>query len=66
MKTYAMCDTYTWQRRSLFIREKPNLSSVKLLHKDYERKGSVAKTNLFMSLKGLGAKTDWLAINLQP
>jgi hypothetical protein len=38
-----MCDTYTWQRRSLFIRDKPIHSSERALHKDYYRKGSVAK-----------------------
>jgi hypothetical protein len=30
-----------------------------MLHKDYDRKGSVEKKNLVMSLKGLGVKTDW-------
>jgi hypothetical protein len=50
-----MCDMYTWQRRGLFIRDKPILSSEKL-HKDYDRKNSVAKNkSLVVSLKGLGA-----------
>jgi hypothetical protein len=38
-----MCDTYTWQRRSLFIRDKPVFSSERVLHKehkDYDRNGS--------------------------
>jgi hypothetical protein len=38
-----MCDTYTWQRRSLIIRDKPILSSERILHKDYDRKVSVEK-----------------------
>jgi hypothetical protein len=41
--TCYMCDTYTWQRRSLFVRDKPTLSSERMLHKDYDRKGSVEK-----------------------
>jgi hypothetical protein len=34
-----------------------------MLHKDYYRKGSVEEKNLLVSLKGLGAKTKWLAVN---
>jgi hypothetical protein len=40
---YYMCDTYTWQRLNIFIRDKPIFSSDRMLHKDYDRKGSVAK-----------------------
>jgi hypothetical protein len=40
-----MYDMYTWQRPSIFIREKPIFSSERLLHKDYEGNGSVAKKN---------------------
>jgi hypothetical protein len=29
-----------------------------MLHKDYDRNGSVAETSLVFSLKGLGAKTN--------
>jgi hypothetical protein len=36
-----------------------------MLHKNYDRKGSVADKDLFMSLKGPDAKMDWLAINRQ-
>jgi hypothetical protein len=36
-------ETYIWQRRSLFVTETPILSSEKVLHKDYDRKGLVAK-----------------------
>jgi hypothetical protein len=50
---------YTWQRPSIFIRDKPILSSERMLHKDYDCKGSVAKEKtLIMSLKRLGAKTN--------
>jgi hypothetical protein len=46
----------------LFIRDKPNLSPERRLHKDYDRKGSVKK-NLVVNLKGLGAKTACLVVN---
>jgi phosphoribosylaminoimidazole (AIR) synthetase len=36
-----------------------------MLHKDYDRKGSVEKKMLVVSLKGLGGKTNWLAVNRQ-
>jgi hypothetical protein len=39
-------------------RDKPMLSSERLLHKDYDRMGSVNKKSLVVSLKGLGAKTN--------
>jgi hypothetical protein len=44
----------------LFKRDKPALSSEKMLHKDYDCKGSVAKKKktLVVILKGLGAKTN--------
>jgi hypothetical protein len=35
-----------------------------MLHKDYDRKGSVKKY-LVVGLKGLDAKTNWLAVNCQ-
>jgi hypothetical protein len=42
----------------MFIRGKPILSSERKLHKDYDRKGSVAKNkSLVVSLKVLDAKT---------
>jgi hypothetical protein len=37
-----MCDMYTWQRPSIFKRDTPIFSSERVLHKDYDRKGSVA------------------------
>jgi hypothetical protein len=36
-----------------------------MLRKDYDRKGSVAKKSLVVSLKGFDAKTNWLAGNRQ-
>jgi hypothetical protein len=61
--TCCKCDTYTWQRRNLFIRDKPILSSEKIWHVDYDSKGSVEKKWLVVSFKGLGAQTNWLAVN---
>jgi hypothetical protein len=52
-----MCDTYTWQRKNLFIRDNFFLSSERILRKEYDRKGSVEKS-LVVKLKGLGAKTN--------
>jgi hypothetical protein len=44
---------------SIFIRDKPIFKSERILHKDYDRKGSVAEIkSLVVSLKGLGAKTN--------
>jgi hypothetical protein len=33
-----------------------------MLWKDYDRNGSVEKKSVVVSLKGLGAKTNWLAV----
>jgi hypothetical protein len=60
-----MCEMYTWQRPSIFIRDKPIFSSERMLHKDYYRKSSVEKKTLIVDLKGLYAKTKWIAVNLQ-
>jgi hypothetical protein len=38
-----MGDTYIWEKRNLFKRVKPILSSKRLLRKDYYPKGSVEK-----------------------
>jgi hypothetical protein len=53
---YVQYDHLT--KRSLFIRDKPILSSEKMLHKDYDSKGSVTKKSLVVILKGLGAKRN--------
>jgi hypothetical protein len=60
-----MCDTYTWQRPSIFIRDKPIISSERMLHKDYDLKGWVAKENLWSNLKWLGAKMNRSVVILQ-
>jgi hypothetical protein len=36
-----------------------------MLHKDYYRRSSAEKKILVVGLKGLDAKTDWLAVNRQ-
>jgi hypothetical protein len=47
------------KRPSIFIRDKPIFSSERVLHKDYDRNGSVEKEmSLVVSLKGLDAKTN--------
>jgi hypothetical protein len=47
------------ERPSIFIREKPILSSERVLPKDCDCKGSVGKKkSLVMSLKGLGSKKN--------
>jgi hypothetical protein len=54
------------ERRNLFISDKHTLSSGKMLYKDCDRKGSVAKKKyLVMNLKGLGTKTNSLTIKKQ-
>jgi hypothetical protein len=55
-----MCEMYTW-----YIRDKPILSSERMLRKDYYGRGSVGKEISGRGLKGLDAKTNWLAVNRQ-
>jgi hypothetical protein len=52
---------------STFMGDKPIFSSERILHQDYYQKGSVGgeKRSLVMSLKGLDAKTNSLAVNWQ-
>jgi hypothetical protein len=46
------------------MRDKPILSSERMLHEDYDHKGSAEKIkSLVLSFNGLGAKTNWLAAN---
>jgi hypothetical protein len=45
-------------RPNIFIRDKSIFSSERILHKDYNFKGSVAKKNRAVILKGLVAKTN--------
>jgi hypothetical protein len=56
-----MCDTYTCERSSLYIRDKPIPWLERILHKDYDCKSSVAKKKkkmLVVILKELVAKTN--------
>jgi hypothetical protein len=46
------------ERPSIPLRDKPTFSSERMLHKDYDRKGSVEKNSQVVSLKGLGVKTN--------
>jgi hypothetical protein len=45
-------------RPNIFIRNNPFFSSERMLHKDYDPKGTVGKKSLVVSLKGLGAKRN--------
>jgi hypothetical protein len=47
VELYYMCDTYTRQRRSLFVRDKSIFSSERMLHEGSDCNGSVAKKNLW-------------------
>jgi hypothetical protein len=50
---------YTWQRPSIFMRDKPIISLERILHNDNNREDSIAKQkNLVMILERLGAKTN--------
>jgi hypothetical protein len=44
-----MWDTYTWQSPSVFIGDKPILTSEMMLHKDYDSKGSAKKKTFLVS-----------------
>jgi hypothetical protein len=55
-----MSDKNTWQWPSLFVRNKPTPSSEKALRYDSDLTGSVAKISLVVSMKKLGAKTNWI------
>jgi hypothetical protein len=47
----------------MFMRDKPNFSSEKMLHQDYDHKGSVEKIkSLVVSLEELDAKTNRLTV----
>jgi hypothetical protein len=55
--TWYICDTYTLQRRRVFIWYKPILSSERMLHKDYVYNGSVEKNYLWsLALKDLAQR----------
>jgi hypothetical protein len=48
----------TKAKGSLIIRENSIFSLKRMLNKDYDSKGSVAKQSLVVSLKEVGAKTN--------
>jgi hypothetical protein len=47
-----------WRRSAVIVNDRLILSSERMLHKDYDRKCSIEKNILAVSLKGLGAKTN--------
>jgi hypothetical protein len=53
-----------WRKPPAIINDRPILLSEIMLHKGYNRKSSVEKI-LLVRLKGLGAETNWLAVNRQ-
>jgi hypothetical protein len=64
--TCYMCDTYTWQKAKHVHKRQLIVSSERMLHNDYDRKGSFGeKKSLVLILEGFGAKADWLAVNRQ-
>jgi hypothetical protein len=56
---------FRWRGPAAIVNDRPILSSKRMLRKDYDRKCSVEKVLLFVILKGLVAKTNWLAVNNQ-
>jgi hypothetical protein len=48
------CDANTWQRRNIFIRDKPVFSSERMLRKDYGRNSSDAKEKKLCGRESLG------------
>jgi hypothetical protein len=52
----------------MFLRDKPIFSSVRMLHKSRAMRVQLQKKKnktLVVSLKRLGTKTNWLAVNRQ-
>jgi hypothetical protein len=47
-----------WRGPAAIVNDRPTLSSERKLHTDYDRKGSVEKEFLVVSLNRLGAKTN--------
>jgi hypothetical protein len=63
LRNKRYCDMY---RMTALARTSSNYKrQERMLHKDYDWKGSVEKKSLVVSLKGLGAKKNWLAVNRQ-
>jgi hypothetical protein len=49
---------YTLKSSNIFIRDKPILSSERMLHEDYDNKDSVAEEKMVVRHKRLGAKRN--------
>jgi hypothetical protein len=47
-----------WRGPAAIVNDKLILSSERMLHKDYDRRCSIEKIILAVSLKGLGAETN--------
>jgi hypothetical protein len=47
-----------WRGPAAILNDRPVLSSQRMLYKDYDRRCSIEKKILAVSLKGLGAKTN--------
>jgi hypothetical protein len=47
-----------WREPAAIVNDIPILSSERMLYKDYDRRCSIEKKILALSLKGLGAKTN--------
>jgi hypothetical protein len=62
-----MCDTYTWQKVKHIHKRQTHLLVREDVHKDYDRRGSVAKKKKTsaMRLEGLVTKMNWLVVNRQ-
>jgi hypothetical protein len=54
-----------WRGPGAIVNDRPNLSPDRMLYKDYDHRCSIEKNILATSLKGLGAKMNWVAIYRQ-
>jgi hypothetical protein len=54
-----------WRGPATIVNDKLIISSERALYKGYGRRYLIGKKNLAVNLKGLGAKTNWLAVNRQ-
>jgi hypothetical protein len=54
-----------WRGPAATVNDWPILSSERMLYKDYYRRCSIEKKILAVSFMGLGAKTNWWAVNHQ-
>jgi hypothetical protein len=57
---------YTWRKAKRIRKRQTLFSSERKLHNDYYHESSVEKKySLVATLKGVDAKTKWLAVNRQ-